>query len=145
MLWKLPPNVKVLEALGCLGDDRIVLKGENKAVVYSSERKRAYLVVFYPETNKVYSDDNASKFHHYIGYPIIAFFMKKGIIEYDKNLAEKLRGINWHKLNTDFKRDYAKVEEYAKEICERNGIKREVVDNEIKKTLKKLEELKLQY
>jgi hypothetical protein len=47
MLWKLPPGVKVLEAFGCIGDNRIAIKEENKAVVFSSERKRAYLVVFY--------------------------------------------------------------------------------------------------
>ncbi|MGB9748914.1 MAG: hypothetical protein ACP5OZ_02130 [Candidatus Woesearchaeota archaeon] len=145
MLWKLPPGVKVLEALGCIGDNRIVMKDKNRAVVFSSERKRAYLVVFYPEKNKVYSDDNASKFRHYIGYPIIAFFMKNKIIDYDKKLADNLKGINWHKLNLDFKRDYQKVEAYIEELCEKKGINREFVEEEIKRTLKRLEELKLEY
>jgi hypothetical protein len=145
MLWKLPPRIKVLEAIGCIGDERIVIKDENRAVVYSSEGKRAYLVVFNPDKNKIYSDDNASKFHHYIGYPIIAFFMKNGIINYDKKLAETLKGINWHKLNLDFKRDYPKVESYVKELCEKKGMKKDFVDREIERTMKKLEELKLEY
>jgi hypothetical protein len=71
--------------------------------------------------------------------------MKKGIINYNKNLAENLKGINWHKLNLDFKRNYPKVESYVKELCVKKGIKKDLVDGEIKAVLKKLEELKLEY
>ena len=147
MLWKIPPKVKVLEALGCIGDNRIVIDdgNPNRAIVKSSNLDKEYYVSYYPEKNKVYSTDNASKFRHYIGYPIIAFLMKKGVINFDNKIANALKGIKWNELNKKFKRDYSKTEEYAKGVCEKKGFKRELVDKEVEGVLKQLKNLRLEY
>ena len=147
MLWKLPPRVKILEALGCIGDKRIMLdeKNKNKAIVKSSNLDRVYKVSYYPEKRKFFSDDNASKFHHYIGYPLIAVVMLNKTIDYNKRIAEALKGIKWNNLNKRFKRDYQKTEKYALDICEKKGISKEEVNMEIERVLKRLNDLKLEF
>lgn len=44
MKWKLPPKIKVYEALGCVVDGRVELVGEHEARVYSSSRGKSYVV-----------------------------------------------------------------------------------------------------
>ncbi len=146
MLWKLPPGVKVLEALGCIGDRRILVDkdNKNKAVVKSSNLDKTYRVSYYPEKKKFFSDDNASKFHHYIGYPVIALLMLNGILDYNKKIAEALKGIKWNELNRKFKRDYQKTEAYALKICNERGISADELNNEVDRILDDLKKLKLE-
>ncbi len=144
MLWNMPPDIKVLEALGAIADDRVKVKG-NTAIIKSSNLNKEYAVKFYPEKNKIYSTDNASKFHHYLGYPIISFLMLKGILSYSSRIASALKGIKWKELNDKFKRNYELTKEYALKKCESNRIQKEEVEEFIKTTLKRLKELQLQY
>ena len=44
--WKVPPRVKVLEALGAIGDGRIIFTGELEAQVTGSDGSRVYRVVW---------------------------------------------------------------------------------------------------
>ena len=148
MLWKLPPKVKVLEALGCIADSRIKVINENTARIKSSNLDKEYTVRLYLDKKKVYSDDNASKFKHYIGYPIIAFLLFKGIIKQDKEtkkLIPLLKGIKWHDLNDKFKRDYDKTMNYVIELCEKKGFSRQEVMSIIDRIMKELKELKPKY
>ncbi|RLJ06568.1 MAG: hypothetical protein DRP12_03815 [Candidatus Aenigmatarchaeota archaeon] len=105
--WKLPPKIKVLEALGAIADGRVSVEN-NKARVSSSTGEKNYTVIFQPP-DRIKSDDNGSVFKGYLGYPAIAFLMLKGLLPYDEQLAEKLKGIPWKELNEKYK-DYRKVE-----------------------------------
>ncbi len=144
MLWNIPPRVKVLEALSTIADGRIRAE-KNFARVKSSNLEKEYIVRYFPDKRRIYSTDNASKFHHYIGYPIIAFLMIKGLLSFNERIASCLKGINWNSLNKKFKRNYKLSEEYALKKCEEKGIKREEVGSFIEKVLSELKELKLEY
>ncbi|MEM0026758.1 MAG: hypothetical protein QXT53_03015 [Ignisphaera sp.] len=141
---KLPPRIKILEALGCLADRRIREIDDNKAVVSSSDGSREYHIYVDVKKGLVYSDDNGTKFRGYIGYPIIAFLMLKGYLPYDEKIAKALAGIPWKKLNESYK-NYQVVENIVKDFARQNGVSLESIDAFINNTLRQLSKLSLIY
>ncbi len=105
MKWAKPPLNKIYEALGALGDERVEVEG-NSAKVYSSSRNKFYDVVYDPENNSISSNDNASYFVGYLGYPAIALLLAKGVVEYDPKLTKYLKGFAWKDLNNKYKNDF---------------------------------------
>ena len=45
-----------------------------------------------------------------MGYPAIAFLMTTGVLAFNKELAGRLKGIAWKRINTRNKNDFAKTE-----------------------------------
>jgi len=121
MKWKLPPKIKIYEALGCIGDKRIEVSG-NEAKVFSSSRGKFYSVKHSEENNAIMCNDNGSYWQGYLGYPSIAFLMLKGRIKFNQESAEAFKDIEWKDLNTKFKRDYWKTEEFALEKAKEKGL-----------------------
>jgi hypothetical protein len=103
-LWKTPPALKVIEALGAIADGRVRETAPGKATVVSSDGGKRYAVAWDPENAMVSSNDNASYWQGYLGYPAIAYLMTKGALPYDAGLAARLRGVEWKKLNTKLKK-----------------------------------------
>ena len=121
MFWKLPPIIKVYEALGCVADGRITVDG-NSAKVYSSSGNKFYTVTYDPATNSVMTNDNGSYWQGYLGYPAIAYLLATGIIPYSSDLADLLKDIAWKDVNQKFKNDWAKTEKYCQDlVLERDG------------------------
>ncbi len=118
--WRLPPRIKVLEALGCIGDGRIQVE-ENEARVVGSDGKRVYRV-YWDGKAGIYSTDNGSVYRGYLGYPAIAFLMLKGLLPYDERLAQALKGIPWRELNERYK-SYRLTMEHVRRILEERGVK----------------------
>jgi len=139
--WLMPPKMKILEALGTIADERIKIKG-NKATVQSSMHEKAYSVTFDEKKKAIMSNDNGSFYKGYLGYPSIAFLMVKGILPYDKDIAESLRDIKGKELNEKFK-NYFNVEIIIKAIAARKGVKQNYIDEFVAKVLKEIEKLKL--
>lgn len=139
--WKLPPEIKVLEALGAIGDGRIELTPYGAKVV-SSEGDRVYTVRFDEKNWAIGSTDNGSVFRGYYGYPIIAFLMLKGYLPLRRDLAEALKGIPWKRLNERYKR-YWIVEKIVLDELAEKGFDREEVKKYVKEVLSRLKELKL--
>ena len=139
--WKLPPEIKVLEALGAIADGRVHLTSDG-ARVASSDGTREYTVRFDKERWAIGSTDNGSVFRGYYGYPIIAFLMLKGYLPFWKELSEALKGIPWRELNERYKR-YWKVERLIMERLKEKGFDEKEVKEYIKRVLGKLKELKL--
>ena len=105
---KLPPTEKVYEAWSALADGRVVMKADS-ATVASSNRAKEYTVQW---SGKSYSsNDNATYWQGYAGYPVIAVLMLQGLLPLDENLAALFAGVNWTKANSAAKRDYAKAVE----------------------------------
>ena len=133
--WKIPPRIKVYEALGCIADNHVEFKNENEAIVTSSEGNRKYSVVFDLSKNFIISDDNGSKWKGYLGYPSIAVLMLKGVLPFNKKISDALKGIKWYTLNKMFKNYESTIEE-AERIAEQRGCSkqeiREFVENVIK-------------
>lgn len=119
--WGIPPIIKVYEALGCVADERIQVGG-NQAKVYSSSGNKFYTVNYDPDNHAIMCNDNGSFWQGYLGYPAIAYLMNIGVIPYSREFAELLKNIAWKDINTKFKNDWAKTEEYCNQlVVERSG------------------------
>lgn len=104
--WKQPPITKVYEALSAVADGRVTLTGETSAHVVSSGGDKTYTVKWSPDSGEITSDDNATRWQGYLGYPIIAVLLFVGRVPYDPALARWLAGVPWHDLNERYKRNY---------------------------------------
>lgn len=140
MYWKLPPRIKIMEALGAIADGRIKLLSQSRAEVTSSDGTRKYEVRWDPSTNSIISTDNGSMFRGYIGYPAIAFLMIQGVLPYDAYLGNKLAGIPWRKLNERYRKYELVMEEILKKW---NRKDRERLEKYITWIMRMLREMKL--
>ncbi len=111
MKWKHPPIIKIYEALGSVADNRVEIS-ENAGKVFSSSGNKYYTIAYDPEARAIMSNDNASFWKGYLGYPSIAFLMKTGVLPYDASVAELLKGVVWKDINQKFKNDFDKTLEY---------------------------------
>ncbi|HDI75526.1 MAG: hypothetical protein DRJ52_03070 [Thermoprotei archaeon] len=136
MYWRTPPRIKVLEALGCIADQRIKFVGEKEAVVVSSTGERTYKVTW-DGGKAIMSTDNGSLYRGYLGYPSIAFLMLKGILPFDKEIADALKGISWKKLNETYKK-YRIVEEKVKAIAKERGVDPAKIDSFVAKVMQEI-------
>lgn len=113
---KMPPIEKVYEAWTALADNRVRLHTDY-ADVDSSDGQKHYVVRF--SGDQYSSDDNATYWQGYPGYPVIAVLMLQGRLPYDAEEAEKWKDINWTELNKKFKNRYA---EAVAEVARERGI-----------------------
>jgi hypothetical protein len=134
---RLPPRIKVLEALGAVVDGRVRLVGEGRCEVVSSEGDRVYNVVV--EGGFVYSNDNGTLYRGYVGYPILSCLMAEGKLPTDAQLGEKLRGVPWRRLNEQYKR----YEEVLVRVLAERGIERERAEAYIDAVLRRLAAMRL--
>lgn len=107
--WKMPPMVKVYEAIGALGDERVKVKDETHAIIISSEGDKAYEVETSPDLHEVSSNDNASYWQGYLGYPGIAVLLARRLYRPRPKTVEALSGIPWKEINRRFRNDYTKT------------------------------------
>ncbi|MEM3831162.1 MAG: hypothetical protein QXS89_03080 [Sulfolobales archaeon] len=141
-LLRLPPRIKVLEALGAIADERIKVLDEFNAEVISSEGDRVYKVFADLSRGIVDSSDNGTTYRGYVGYPIISFLMIKGVLPYDERLAKALKNIKWRELNERFK-NYSAVEEIVYLEAERRGVARRDLEIFVSHVMDVLKNLKL--
>lgn len=141
---KIPPRIKVLEALGSIADRRIIVLDEKRAKVISSEKNREYFVYLDLEKNVAFSNDNGTKLKGYIGYPIIAFLMIKKVLPFDEKIADALSQIPWKRLNEKYK-NYSIVEKIAKDIAKKRGIEINLLEKLVEEVMKKISNLSLFY
>lgn len=105
-MTKLPPIEKIYEAYSAIADGRVEL-GEGEAQVSSSDLTRHYTVTW---DGDVYSsNDNATYWQSYAGYPVLAVLMLEGFLPLDTNIAQYFKGINWNEINARHKSDYKKA------------------------------------
>ena len=141
---RLPPRIKVLEALGAIADKRINIIDSYRAKVVSSDGSRIYTVIVDLAKGFVYSDDNGTKYRGYVGYPIIAFLMLQGVLPFDRKISEALRGIQWRKLNEKYKK-YIIVEAIVKDIAKNNGVDPHTIDLFVNSVMNHLRKMSLVY
>lgn len=103
---KMPPIEKVYEAWTAIADGRVRMH-EGGADVDSSDGAKSYTVKFNGDTWA--SDDNATYWQGYPGYPVIAVLMLQGKLPLDREEAELWKGINWTELNKKHRNKYAKA------------------------------------
>lgn len=104
--WKMPPIAKVYEALGAVGDGRVEIVDAARAMVASSDGARRYEVTISADGREVSSNDNASFWQGYLGYPAIAVMIVRGLIGRPAEAISALAGVPWKQLNTRYRNDY---------------------------------------
>jgi hypothetical protein len=117
--WKLPPIIKVYEALGAIADGRVRIADARHATVASSDGRKTYDVEV--EGRTISSNDNASYWQGYLGYPAIAVLIARGELSFPRETAEALRGIPWKELNQRFRNDYARTLAEVSRVAEERG------------------------
>jgi hypothetical protein len=107
--WKMPPAAKIYEALGALGDGRVTLIDATHARVRSSDGAKTYDVETSADGRAISSNDNASYWQGYLGYPGIAVMLARGLLRAAPAAVKALTGVPWKELNRRFRNDYAKT------------------------------------
>ena len=108
-MTKLGPIEKIYEAYSAIADGRVTV-ADTSAEVKSSNGAKTYTVTW--EENTYTSNDSASYWQGYPGYPIIAVLMTQGKVTLDREVAALFSGINWTEMNQQYKRDYSAVVEH---------------------------------
>ena len=122
--WQMPPPIKVYEAVGAIGDGRVraIDDAQNVWEVVSSDGAKNYRVEISADGREISSNDNASYWQGYLGYPAIAVLMARGKLHASAEATRMLAGIPWKELNRRFKNDYARTAaEVARIVAERGG------------------------
>ncbi len=118
----MPPLVKVYEAMGALGDGRIRIESATRALVTSSEGTKTYEVEVADGGRSIASNDNASYWQGYLGYPAIGVLIERGVIPRPPaNVIDALAGIPWKEINRRFKNDYTKTIAEVERLAEQSG------------------------
>ncbi len=118
--WKMPPLIKVYEALGAVADGRVQIVDERRALVTSSDGSKSYEVEL--AGREVSSNDNASYWQGYLGYPAIAVMVTRGILHAQDSALNALQGIPWKELNRRFRNDYTRTLAEVGRRLEERGI-----------------------
>lgn len=120
-VWKKPPLIKVYEAFGAIADGRIKLHDDDNASVASSDGSKEYQVTVARRGREVSSNDNASYWQGYLGYPAIAVLIARGIIPIPREAMIPLGGIEWNVLNRQFKNYLKTIAEAERQAVARGG------------------------
>lgn len=140
--WKMPPAIKVYEAIGALGDERIHIT-EASARVYSSSGNKFYTVLYDEMENKIMVNDNGSFFKGYLGYPAIAYLMLSDILPRNTQYEDALRGVAWKDINQKNKNDFAVTMKDIDTLLENKGIAMEDFKKFVDEILRMLKKQKL--
>lgn len=100
---KVPPMQKIYEAYTVLADDRFELTPEG-LTVWSSDHTKTYTVI--KDGNTYRSNDNATYWQGYPGYPVIVALLLEGLLPYDAEVASWFSGVPWKALNSAARNDY---------------------------------------
>ena len=116
----MPPIVKIYEAMGALGDGRVRLD-ERGGEIESSDGSKTYRVDVSGDGREISSNDNASFWQGYLGYPGVAVLLARGLYRPPANVIDALAGIPWKQLNDQFHNDYDKTIAEVSRIVEASG------------------------
>lgn len=139
--WKMPPLIKVYEALGAIGDGRVRIVDAENALVTSSQGNKTYEVGVREGGHEIASNDNASFWQGYLGYPAIAVLMMRRLIAVPATVPDALAGIPWKDLNRRTRNDYAKALAEVDRQLEQTGHDPDAVRAEAEAVLDALREL----
>ena len=124
--WEMPPPIKIYEAIGAIGDARVRVINDSDAQnaweVGSSDGAKKYRVEISADGREISSNDNASYWRGYLGYPAIAVLIARGKLHASAEATRMLAGIPWKELNRRFKNDYERTAaEVARIVAERGS------------------------
>ena len=142
--WKQPPAAKVYEALSAVADGRVSVTGPGAATVLSSGRDRTYKVEWSEDGRVITANDNASYWQGYTGYPIIAVLLTLGTLRVDEAVLPSLAGVDWHDLNTRYRRDYQAAIDHVLQGLDERGVDASRVVRQVEAVMAQLAALALE-
>lgn len=109
---KSPPIEKIYEAWSAIASGRVILQThanaeEGSSRTVSSNGQKSYEVRW--SGNRWSSNDNATYWQGWAGYPVLATLMLCGKLPYDPQIANIFAGINWNLINRQAGRDYGRA------------------------------------
>jgi hypothetical protein len=140
--WKMPPLVKVYEALGAMGDGRVRIEDSRWATVTSSDGSKTYEVETSADGREIASNDNASYWQGYLGYPAIAVLIARGFYRPPANVTDALAGVAWKEINRRHKNDWAATIQEVEQALEQAGHDPDAVRSEAESVLSFLRSLR---
>ena len=140
-MTKLPPVEKIYEAYSALSDSRVIME-ENSAKVFSSDKSKEYTVTW--NENIYSSNDNASYWQGYAGYPIIAVLMLQKKLLFDDSFTDFFKNINWKELNAKYKGKYSKAVDEIMEGLKNSGVDTDKIYKKTEEIYEKLKTLDIQ-
>ena len=135
---KISPPEKVAEALSAVADGRVRML-DGSAVVTSSDRKKEYAITW--KGDEYTSNDSATYWQGYAGYPVIAVLMLQGRLSFTKDTAVWFSGVNWTELNAKHKRNYAAALAEVMESVKTKGGNVEAIAAELNALYERLKDL----
>ena len=136
--WKMPPAIKIYEALGAIGDGRVRLEDEHHSLVESSEGDKTYEVELSDDGREISSNDSGSYWQGYLGYPAIAVLLMRGLYRPPANVIDALAGIPWKEINRRNKNDYDKNLAEVNQIVEASGHDPDAIASEVESVMEAL-------
>jgi hypothetical protein len=136
--WKMPPLAKIYEAIGALGDNRVQLESQQLASVVSSDRTKTYRVEVSADGREIVSNDNASYWQGYLGYPAVAVMLLRGLHPVRPEVINALSGIPWKELNRSFRNDYERTIQEVMRRAQSRGFDPAVISAEVDAVLSAL-------
>ena len=124
----LPPIEKIYEAYSAIADSRVRMSA-GSALVTSSDYAKEYTVEWNDGTYS--SNDNASYWQGYLGYPIISVLMLQDRLNYNPAFLEYFKDINWKKLNKENKNDYSRVVRIILEMLSANDVDIKLIKQDV--------------
>lgn len=110
---KLPPKIKIIEALSAVADKRIIIEDllSNEWKCYSASSPwKSYKILYNEKENSISSNDSWSINQQFLWYPAIAFLLKIWKIKYKESILEMTKNINRmdikEKVFKDFESSY---------------------------------------
>ena len=128
---KLPPVEKIYEAYSAVSDNRVIME-DNTAKVFSSDKSKEYTVTW--NENIYSSNDNASYWQGYAGYPVIAVLMLQKKLLFDTSVTDFFKN----------KGKYSKAVEEIMNKLKESGIDTDKIYKETDKIFESLKTLDIQ-
>jgi len=108
--------------------------------VLSSDHSKTYQVETSADGHEISSNDNASYWQGYLGYPAIAVMLKRGLCPLPAEAITALSGIPWKELNRHFRNDYSRTIEEVMRRAEERGFDSKIIAAEAEAVSLKLSE-----
>ena len=91
--------------------------------------------------SSITSNDNASYYQGYLGYPIVATLMHVGKLDYDRNVATQLSGVHWKQINQKHKNKYEKAIEEVLQTLAKKGVDVSLINAEVDRIYESLSKM----
>lgn len=143
MFWKTPHINKVYEALSAIADNRIQLISETQATLTSTSGNKSYTINYDLATGAMMSNDNSAYWTDSLSYPMIAFLMMTGRLNYDVKYLPLLANIKWKDINQKFKNDFDKSTDFVLSDIKSKGYPVDDLIKEVEKVYSKVCDLKI--